>query len=354
MKDESVEIRIGEEIDLEKLNTHLKNELEDSSVIKEIRQFPGGYSNLTYLLISEDKELVLRRPPRGANIKSAHDMGREFKVLKSLNSHFPVPRPVYFTEDESVIGSPFYIMEKVNGLILRAGKPIPSEVGSSQFEKLSKATVDTLAQLHKINLQKIGLDSMGKPDGYVERQVKGWIKRYHNAQTDDIKGLSEMEDWLNKNIPADQKIAFVHNDFKYDNLVVDPNNDFRVLAVLDWEMATVGDAFMDLGTTLAYWSEADDHSALKPFNVTSLPGNRSRAQVLDYYQEITETEVKNAIFYYVFGLYKIAVIGQQIYKRFKEGLTKDARFGQLIHVINACGDTGIKALEKNRISSLQV
>jgi aminoglycoside phosphotransferase (APT) family kinase protein len=210
--------------------------------------------------------------------------------------------------------------------------------------------VDRLAELHSLDIKKSGLIDFGKPEGYVNRQVEGWIKRYHHSQTDEIGSLQEMEDWLLNNIPGTKRTAFIHNDYKYDNLVLDTDS-LDINAILDWEMATVGHPYMDLGTTLAYWAESSDNEALKPFNVSWMPGNFNRRQVLERYEERMGEEIQDILFFYTFGLYKIAVIAQQIYKRFVQGHTKDKRFASLIHVIKACGKTGRNALDTQKISS---
>jgi Predicted aminoglycoside phosphotransferase len=217
------------------------------------------------------------------------------------------------------------------------------------FRALSKSAIDNLVDLHQLDLKKSGLDQLGKPDGYVQRQVEGWISRYEKSKTDEIISLNETADWMRKNLPVSTSTAFLHNDYKYDNLVLNPNDLTQVIAVLDWEMATVGDPLMDLGTTIAYWAESKDSDALKPFNLTWMPGNMTRQEVLNYYQEKSGKSIENFIFYYAFGAFKVAVICQQIYFRYKKGITQDPRFASLIHVINACGENARRAIEQNRL-----
>ncbi len=271
--DSAVAVRQGEEINADKLGQYLQEKLGGSVQITEIKQFPSGYSNLTYLIETNQGEYVLRKPPYGANIKSAHDMEREFKVLSALKPIFPyVPDPVVLEKDESVIGTEFYMMERISGIILRAKPPKGMDLNADFFASISNSSVELLAKLHQIDLESSGLIKMGKPEGYVRRQVEGWVKRYFNAKTDELKEMEATAEWLNDWINANEgktnEAAFIHNDFKYDNLVLTIESPYSIKAILDWEMATVGHPLMDLGTTLAYWCEANDHPALKAFNHT--------------------------------------------------------------------------------------
>lgn len=351
MLDQPTQTRAGEELDIQKLQDYLRDKVEGFDKEISINQFPGGYSNLTYFIQAGDHEYVLRRPPFGANIKSAHDMEREFMVLTKLHEagFTKVPDAVHLCVDESVMGAKFYLMTRVKGVILRNRLPKGISVSEETFRSLSKATIDQLVKLHQIDIHISGLDVLGKPDGYVQRQVEGWTKRYINSQTDDIASMNEVAVWLQKNIPSTTKPSFIQNDFKYDNLVLNPNDLTDIIAILDWEMATVGDPLMDLGTTLAYWAEASDPDALKPFNLTWMPGNFTRNEVVEYYQQQSGTPIDNIIFYYAFGAFKVGVICQQIYHRYKQGLTKDPRFASLIYVINACGENARRAIEKGKI-----
>jgi aminoglycoside phosphotransferase (APT) family kinase protein len=349
--DKTVAAREGEVPDIENLKKYLSSQLPGFEGELIVEQFPGGYSNLTFLLKASGKEFVLRRPPVGANIKSAHDMSREFKVLKALKPVYkPVPNPVLFCDDENIMGAPFYIMERVNGIILRNRIPKGMDLTPAIMRSISESAVDNLAALHSIDLEKSGLIEMGKPEGYVKRQVEGWIKRYFAAETDSILNMNKTAEWMLENLPSGGTAAFIHNDYKYDNLVLDPGNLKNIIAVLDWEMATVGDPLMDLGTSLAYWGEAEDNDALKPFNLTWLPGNLKREEVVQRYAAAKKIPVPEMLFYYVFGSFKIAVIVQQIYARYKKGFSKDERFAGLIHVVNACADNAQKAISYKRIS----
>ncbi|WP_020527909.1 phosphotransferase family protein [Flexithrix dorotheae] len=351
--DQPQNIREGEELDKEKLNNFFQHSLGTTNEKLEIAQFPSGFSNLTYLIKYGENEWVLRRPPFGANIKSAHDMGREFKVLNALSKvGIKVPKPLLFSMDEKILGSPFYVMERKKGIILRNKAPKGIDLNPELMKKVSQSAIQNLASLHQVDVKKSGLQKLGKPQGYVERQVKGWINRYFKAETDHIPQMNELADWMQANQPEKSNTSFIHNDFKYDNLVLNPKNLNEVEAILDWEMATVGDPLMDLGTSLAYWSEPNDPDFLKPFNLTWLPGNLNRQEVVDYYSSLTRSDCSNINFYYVFGSFKVGVIAQQIFARYQKGLTKDSRFAGLIHLVKACAKNGVKSLEQGRISQL--
>ena len=350
--DKAIQPRQGEAPDGNILKSYLSNLLNGFTGTLTIEQFPGGYSNLTFLLKTNDKEYVLRKPPNGANIKSAHDMGREFKVLSALQPVYKaIPAPILYCEDATIIGAPFYIMERIKGIILRNKIPKGMELTPNIMRSISQSAVDNLAALHNIDLETTGLLSLGKPEGYIQRQVEGWINRYIHAETDVIENMHTTATWMQANMPQHGTAAFIHNDYKYDNLVLDPENVNNILAVLDWEMATVGDALMDLGTSLGYWAEAADGDALKPFNLTWLPGNFNREEVVQRYAAQKNIPVPNMLFYYVFGSFKIGVIVQQIYARYKKGFTNDQRFAGLIDVVKACATNAQKAITYNRISN---
>lgn len=336
--DTAIPTRQGEELDLQKLNAYLKENLPQLGTIVSVTQFPGGYSNLTYCISTHDSEYVLRRPPFGASIKSAHDMGREFKVLTTLNSSYhKIPKPIIYWESTGPIGSPFYIMERIKGVILRANTAPKLGLNPSLLKSLSENLIDNLVTLHSLDIHATGLDQLGKPDGYVQRQVEGWTNRYYAAETDKLETIDTVAQWLKENIPNAQPPAFLHNDYKYDNVVLNPDDLTEIRGVLDWEMATVGDPLMDLGGTLAYWSEANDDDVLKAFNLTWLPGNLTRKEIVERYAEKSQRDTSAILFYYVFGLFKNAVIAQQIFARWKQGHTKDSRFGSLLMVIKSMG-----------------
>lgn len=332
------------------LKDFLATNLNCSTEQIQVDQLPGGYSNLSFLVHSPTEKFILRRPPFGEKIAKAHDMGREFKILQGLKEagYTKSPSPILFCEEESIFGAPFFLMEFVEGTILRNKVPKGLALGAREFEKLSQSAVDCLVELHQLELHKSGLIQLGKPEGFTQRQVTGWVERYFRAKTNELPELEVAASWLQENIPPVEYIAFIHNDFKYDNLVLNPHDPCRIQSVLDWEMATIGNPLMDLGTSLAYWAEEKDPEILKLFNLSHLPGNLSREELMDYYFLKAAGSKEEMIFYYVFGLVKVAVIAQQIFKRYSQGHSSDARFAQLIHVVEAAGIKAIHTLQKNQ------
>ncbi len=347
--------RAGEELDAVKLAAFLRERLPDAQDSLEIAQFPRGYSNLTYLLRLGPRELVLRRPPVGAKIKSAHDMGREFRILSGLQGIYAqAPKPLVYCEDESVLGAPFYVMERITGVILRTQPPPGLGLTPELMRQLSESFIDNLAAIHAVDCRAAGLGELGRPEGYVARQVEGWAKRYLNARTDDIGEMGELASWLAQHQPGEVGACLIHNDYKYDNLVLDPENLPRILATLDWEMSTLGDPLMDLGSTLAYWVDADDPPEWRQqaFGVTTLPGNLNREQLVERYASRASFRVSDPVFYYAYGLFKIAVIVQQIYARYRQGGTKDERFPRLIEVVPPASRMAARAIAQGCISQL--
>jgi len=349
-------VREGEALDEAKLKDYLKEVLPDLTGPLSVQQFPSGHSNLTYLLKVGETEWVLRRPPRGKEIKTAHDMEREYRILSRLENIYPkIPRPLAYCGDVDVLGVPFYVMERVKGIILR-GKEPPKELNlpGDVMRGLCLAAVKNLVSLHGVDIEASGLIELGKPGGYVSRQVKGWTERYFNAKTDELPKLEEVATWLDENKPGEKGASLIHNDYKFDNLVLNPQDLTQILAVLDWEMATVGDPLMDLGTSLGYWVDPADPDPVKvlPFGPTLLEGNLNRAQVVERYSQESGLPVERPVFYYVYGLFKVAVIAQQIYKRYKEGFSKDPRFAMMIMGVRILGDQALRAVEKNRIYDL--
>jgi len=327
-----------------------------------VEQFPGGHSNLTYLLRFGGRELVLRRPPLGASVKTAHDMGREHRVLSRLHTCYPkAPRALAACDDPAVIGAPFFLMERVEGIILR--RLLSAGAGAvpapSRLRALSEATVDALAELHAVDPAAAGLGDLGRPAGYAARQVGGWTERWRRAATGPVPEVDRAAAWLAEHLPRrtaaaeEDAAALLHNDFKLDNLVLAADLG-AIVAVLDWEMATVGDPLMDLGTSLGYWLDPDDGEALRllPVGLTALPGNLSRAEVVERYARATGRDVSGILFHYVFGLLKIAVIAQQIYSRYRRGLTRDERFAPLLDGVRLLGRTAAQAITRQRIDRL--
>jgi aminoglycoside phosphotransferase (APT) family kinase protein len=301
-------------------------------------------------------EFVLRRPPFGNTVKTAHDMRREFEVLSKLSAVYPpAPRPLLFCDDQSVIGSDFYLMERRRGLIIRGalGPQASNLREASQDFRLGvcRSFIRNLADLHSLNYQTAGLGDLGKPDGYNRRQVEGWTKRYNAAKTHEWPELEETIAWLNAVIPPESGASLIHNDYKFDNVMLDPSDLTRITAVLDWEMVTIGDPLMDLGTTLGYWISSDAPKELlnMPFNPRALMENITRKELVRMYCEVTGRDLPDMLFYYVFGTFKIAVIAQQIYARYVRGFTSDERFANFDQFVPALGLISRNAILRGRI-----
>lgn len=344
---------VRDPLDVEALTPWLREAL-GTTERPVVRQYPSGFSNLTYLLDLGHREVVLRRPPLGAHVQGGHDMGREFRLLTALSGHVPVPEPLAFEPTGDVLGAPFYVMEHVPGVVLRASSERPAsgipDLEAPAMAGVAEAFVDTFARLHAVDVEAVGLGDMGNPAGYVARQVDGWERRYTQAATDAIPDVERAFGWMQDNQPPESGTALVHNDYKYDNLVLDPG-DLSLRAVLDWELATVGDPLMDVGSTLGYWVEPGDPPALRAaaLSPTWWPGNPTRAGLVEAYERRTGRQVEHAVFYAVYGFAKLAVIAQQIYRRHALGQTTDPRFGGLIHVVRACGEAAVRAIDAGRI-----
>ena len=350
------EVRDEERFDPERLRGFLERALPGAAGSIELLQFRRGHSNLTYFVRIGDQEAVLRRAPFGVQVKSAHDMRREFTILSALQGLYAkAPRPIAFCDDESLIGARFYLMERVRGVVVRGGEP-PAGVRFTPelLRATSTALVDNLADLHGLDVSRGPLAGIGHPDGYVARQVAGWTERYAKAKTDEIPQVEATAAWLAAHLPRESGAAVIHNDYKYDNVVLDPADLSRIVAVLDWEMATVGDPLTDLGMLLGYWSDPDDPEEMRgrSYGPTYLPGSLSRRGLVERYQERTGRDMREALFYYVLSLFKIAVIVQQIYKRYVQGHTRDPRFASLIGWVRVVAVQAERALERGRIDRL--
>lgn len=355
MQDPTRPVREGEELDVPWLERYLSEHVDGFAGPLTVEQFPAGHSNLTYLLSTPGREYVLRRPPFGAKaIKAGHDMGREFRVLSGLRPVFGrVPEPLVFCpEESSPMQAAFYVMERVPGIILRRTRPPAGiELTQERMRRLSEDFVDNLVELHAVDWRQAGLANLGRPEGYLGRQVSGWTERYAKARTDEIPEMEVTARWLAANLLPASGATIIHNDYKYDNLVLDPG-DLSLRAVLDWEMATVGDPLSDLGMALAYWVEEGDPDEAKmlPVGPTMLPGNLTRAGLVARYAERSGRDVSNIVFHYVLGLFKVAVIAQQIYSRYKQGLTKDERFAMLIFAVQLLARLAQGAIERGEVT----
>jgi len=335
--DETIAVRDDEGFDAAAVAAYLRPRLPGMGEGPlEVRQFPSGASNLTFLLRAGGWEAVLRRPPLGPVAPGAHDMGREYRVLERLHPVFPLaPQPYLFCEDASVIGAPFsvigapfYVMERRRGVVLDrdwpAGWPPSAEIGGA----ISRATVDALVDLHAVDYAAAGLADLGRPEGYLERQVRGWIGRYERAQTAEIPGVAAIGRWLAEHLPASPAPAIVHNDYKLNNLMLAPERPERVVAVLDWEMCTLGDPLVDLGNLLVYWREPGDEAALGDglASVSAQPGFAKRDDLAERYARASGRDLAQLPYYLAFSYFRVAVIAQQIYHRWHLGQTRDERF----------------------------
>ncbi|PYZ92184.1 phosphotransferase family protein [Salipaludibacillus keqinensis] len=333
MKD-TIPVRRGEELDTYTLEKYLRqhlNELPDNDLT--IEQFSSGASNLTYQLTIGNWQGVLRRPPLGPVAPKAHDMQREYTILKELHPVFPAaPQPFLYCDDESVIDSPFFIMERRNGIVLNTEFPKSIEPSQQLCRKISEQMVDTLVKLHQVDYKKTALAQMTKPEGFMERQVDGWITRYERAKTDEVTGVEELKKWMRSNIPMSQDATVIHYDFKLNNTMFSEDLS-QIVGLFDWEMTTVGDPMADLGAAMSYWVVEDDPDVLKYAMgkppVTVLPGFMTREEFVKSYAEKSGRDVSQFHFYLAFAYFKLAVICQQIYYRWKKGQTTDERFAKL-------------------------
>ncbi len=328
--DAAGQVRAGEEVDLARVSAYLRTAGVAIEGEPQLSQFPGGASNLTYQLSYANKDLILRRPPFGHIAKSAHDVVREAQIMKALKPVYPAVPEVYaICEDASVIGAPFYVMERLVGVIPRQNLPAELNLDAARTRQLCLNVLDKLIDLHLLDPKAAGLDALGKGEGYVARQVEGWSKRFRAARTEDVSDFEAVMQWLADKQPTKEvAIRLIHNDFRFDNVVLDATNPLKVIGVLDWEMATLGDPLMDLGSSLAYWVQADDD----PFMLgsrrqpTNAPGMLTRKEVIAHYAQRTGWSVADFDFYEVYGLFRLAGIVQQIYKRFKDGNARNPVF----------------------------
>lgn len=335
--DKAGAVRSGEELPevplIEWLNNNL-SVLGDTATCTEISrieisQYTGGASNWTYCLGLGEKEIILRRPPAGTIAKGAHDVGREYRLQTALKPVFAkVPAMLGHCDDTAVIGAEFYVMEKVQGIIPRKHFPKGINISANQAERLCKLAIDQLIQLHNVDIQKANLAHIGKGAGYAERQIGGWITRYRNAKTWNVPKATKIMKWLEANLPAKENICMTHNDYRFDNLVLDAKDPTKILAVLDWELATLGDPLMDLGNSLAYWIESTDDIIAKSTQrqPSDLPGMMSRRQIIDYYCQKQDLDRGQFAFYEVYGLFRLAAIVQQIYYRYHHKQTRNKAY----------------------------
>lgn len=338
--DQPQAVRSEDALELDRLLPWLREHIPDlADAEPRVAQYPGGASNITYALDFGNRTLILRRPPFGTRPKSGHDMGREYRVMSGLHGHFPVPEPLAASDDESIIGAPFYVMEKLEGIILRRDLPDGLTLDAAAAGRLCSDFWQTLIDLHELDPERVGLADLGRPEGYVARQVRGWNQRYARAATEDAPEAGAIMRWLDeKQRPENGRASLIHNDYRFDNVVLSPDEQLRIIGVLDWEMCTVGDPQLDLGCALAYWIEAGDDEELAAIRMqpSHLPGMMTRDEVLAFYEKQTGQKVEDPAFLIAFGLFRLAVIAQQIYYRYAARQTSNPRyrdFGPMVHLL---------------------
>lgn len=350
-------VRASEQLDWDALSKYVREGLAvvlseefDAAAPLAVEQFPGGHSNLTYLLRFGQQEFVMRRPPFGPVPPKAHDMAREYRILEAVHPVYPLaPRPFVLCEDANIIGSTFYVMERRRGLVVRSEEPSELADRPDERRRASMALVDALADLHAVNIAKHGLDALGKPAGFVERQVRGWSERWHGSQTTELPEMDALAAWLIERLPPDPlRPTLVHGDFKLDNVMLDKQDVGRIVGVFDWEMSAVGDPLVDLGIFLCYWTYIAIPAASRDTvaSVTHNDGYFTRAEILERYSTRTGFDLTNITFYEVFAVFKLAVVLQQIFYRYYRGQTDDPRFAALDGRVTWLARIGAALVEK--------
>ncbi|WP_462252364.1 phosphotransferase family protein [Ekhidna sp.] len=343
IKDLEKQQRQGEELDLDILLPWIESQGLDLKGTPAITQFSGGASNWTYRLKFDNRDIILRRAPLGKKAGGAHNMPREYHLQKKLKPHYAyVPEMIAVCEDEEVLGSTFYLMDRLEGMIPR--KNLPKEVSWNKdlTQALCYSFWDKMIELHQVDYLKEGLDTLGKGEGYVERQITGWNKRYADAKTWNVPAGRKVMKWLEENMPKEENLCIIHNDFRLDNVVLDANDPAHIIGVLDWELAAIGDPLMDLGSSLAYWVHEDDNFFIKSMRrqPSNADGMIKRDEVIQYYAQKTGRSIDDFRFYRVYGLFRLAGIAQQIYYRYSKGFTKNKAFKNFwmisVYLIKTC------------------
>jgi aminoglycoside phosphotransferase (APT) family kinase protein len=319
-------------IHYENVSRFFREQVPGGDCALEFSQISGGRSNITYLVRGGGHEWVLRRPPLGHVLPTAHDMSREYRVLAALaDTDVPTPRTIALCEDAATNDAPFYVMQYTPGVVL--ADRLPEGFAESEAERaaISQALVDTLARLHAVDYREVGLEGFGRPEGYLERQVRRWSKQWEGNATGPLPEIDELILRLGRALPERSDSTIVHGDYRLGNMALDPEQPARIIAIFDWEMATLGDPLADLGYTLIYWTEAGDlapgSSALSA--VTAQPGFYTRAGIVEAYAKASGRDVAAVDFYQVLALYKLAVISEGIYKRFTLGKTLGEGFEEM-------------------------
>ena len=348
----TIDVRAGEALDMSVIDQLLKEAIPGLSGQAKVTQYPSGASNLTYAVDYPDRKLVLRRPPFEKIPKGGHDMFREYRIMRDLQPVFPaVPPVVYYTDDESHIGKEFYVMDRVDGHILHK---IPEEWnwGEAENRALCEEFFSKLCDLHTLDVEAAGLSDFGRPEGYVERQIKGWNRRWNKVLTDDVPHFEDIQDWLETNMPEDSgKVGVLHGDYRIDNCILQPDDPTKITAIIDWEISALGDPLMDLGNTLAYWIQADDppHMQMTVRQPSNNPGMMTRQEILKFYADKTGYDVSDMAYYYVYGIWRLCVIIQQIYSRYVSGSTQDKRFKSYGQMVIALAETAREKIKTGEV-----
>jgi len=337
----TVEVRKGEELNVSAVDAELKKLLPNLKGEALVNQYPSGASNITYAIDYPDRRMVLRLPPTGDKPKSGHDMHREYKVMTALKGYIPVPNTLYYTDDASLIGSEFYVMDRNEGHLIHTDIPKEWGWGTKETRQLCENFFQTLVDMHSVDYKAVGLGDYGKPEGYVSRQILGWNRRWEKAWTEDIEKFEDVQQWLVDNMPETERgAAIIHGDYRIDNCILKQDDPTQIEAILDWEISALGDPMMDLGNTLAYWIHADDPDFMKLTvrQPCMEPGMMTRQEILDFYVERTDADVSGFQFYYVYGIWRLAAIIQQIYMRFYRGQNDNPRFKDYGQMTAALGN----------------
>jgi aminoglycoside phosphotransferase (APT) family kinase protein len=345
---DTIDVRDEERLDVARLEAYLHENLEGADGALELRQFGGGHANLTYLIRFGEREWVLRRPPLGPVAPGAHDMRREHRVLSTLYSGYALaPRSYLLCTDPAVIGADFFVMERRHGVVFRRDIPEPWGDRPDVLHGVGRSLIDNLAALHAVEPAAVGLDELGKPEGYVRRQVDGWIERWNNALTPDVAASEPYVGWLRQTVPQSRRTTLVHNDYKLDNTLLDAEHPDRTVAVLDWDMCTRGEPLMDLGAVLSLWGERGDGAdGMHGRMPTWRAGFFTRREAAQRYAQVSGADLSDLHWYVAFAMFRYAVILQQIYIRHVRGQTHDPRFADFGTAVNAVTQRGLELIER--------
>lgn len=348
--DDLIDVRPDERFDQERLHEYLRGKLPGADEALSVRQFGGGKANLTYLLrFGSQREYVLRRPPLGQYAPSAHDMGREYRVLSALHRAFPLaPRAFLYCDDEAVIGAPFFIMERCKGVVVRETLPASFASDAQAPRRMSEALVDALAALHAVDYGALGLSGLGRPVGFIKRQIDGWHRRWGAAKSADDARVDEIYRWLSAQQPESDYRSLVHNDYKLDNTMFAHDDPGRIVAVFDWDMCTLGDPLSDLGALLTYWTQPDDAPSVKAIGLMPAGDHAfcTRDEIVARYAEKSGRDLRHMRFYHVLGVFRLLVILQQIYIRYQRGFTQDKRFANMGASVEALTDWALNLISE--------